>query len=174
MVSVHLERFKTITGISFDHFAHNILKGDSWGTFLKIASVLESSSKRAVALKTGKNPDSQTSLSIKSSLALKKCFESSLITQEAFNFADNIRKVRNDLVHKGNILNLNIEKMNGTEFYNYYIKMVSDFVVIESFDIAKSEKQHFDTLIMAVAVYVGLISKEIYKDDWLANLKKTD
>jgi hypothetical protein len=171
MVTVHIERFKIITGVSLEHFTQNILKGDSWGIFLKIASVIESSSKRAIALKKGLDPDSPASIKVKFSVSLIKCSELSLITKEAFNFADNIRKVRNDLVHKGNLLNLNIETMNGKEFNEHYIKMVNDFVSIQGFDISKNEKQHFDTLVMALIIFTGLISKELYQDNWLQHLE---
>ena len=172
MIQINLENFKLITGIEFDHFFNHILKGDRWGNFLKVVSVLESTSKRAIALKTKIDPNSEAIGRIEFYNALQLCRELKLITEEAFAFANYLRQVRNDLVHKGFSLDLDIEKMKGTTFYKKYKDRIGQFVAIEGHDISNNDKEHFNTLIMGVCVFVSLINKELYGEDWLENAKK--
>lgn len=174
MITINKERFKSITGMDLIHFMDHILKGDSWGNFLKIASVLEVSSKRAVALKMNVDPKAEVISKIDFNTALLLCKEMKIITSEAFNFANHVRQVRNDLVHNGFTLNFDIEARKGTKYFKKYKSNITGFISIEGHDITTSEKEHFNTLVMGTCIFIGLISKSIYQDNWLEHLEKKE
>ncbi len=99
-LEISIVGFEKLTGSDFTYFVTHILSGDAWGSFLKMASLLEASSKRAVGMRLGLDPSSESVGRIEFSSALLLCKETGLTSAEAFEFANYIRQVRNDLVHK--------------------------------------------------------------------------
>lgn len=171
MLLIKIKTFELITGIDLTHFTNYILKGDNWGSFLKIAIIIEASSKRAICFKNNIPLDSKASRKMEFCSSLVKCKKMKLITDEAFFFADYIRNVRNDLVHKGGALNLDIEKMRGNCFYNKYKENVDNFIKVEGQDIRDGQKEHFNILIFGCLAFVGIIAKELYNEDWFTVAK---
>jgi hypothetical protein len=165
-IQISLGSFEKLTGATFDHFAAHVLRGDAWGSFLKMASLIEASSKRAIGLKLGLDPSSDGVGRIEFYSALVLCKETGLITREAYEFANYLRHVRNDLVHKGGILHLDIEQLRGITFFKKYRERVEAFASIQGVSLADGEQQHLNTLLVGCVAYLGLLSKVLFDEDW--------
>ena len=166
-LEISIVGFEKLTGSDFTYFVTHILSGDAWGSFLKMASLLEASSKRAVGMRLGLDPSSESVGRIEFSSALLLCKETGLISAEAFEFANYIRQVRNDLVHKGGILHLDIERFRGAAFFKKYRARVEAFVSIQGKTVDGGEREHLETLLLGCIAFVGLLSKELLDEDWI-------
>ena len=80
--------------------------------------------------------------------------------------------VRNDLIHKGGLLTLEIDKLNGLSFHNDYLKNIENYIKVEGQNISNSEKEHFNVLVMGCCVFVGEIAQSLFDEDWLRHLRK--
>lgn len=149
MFTIKESTFTTITGLDMRHFAAHVGQGDAWGSFLKITAILEGSSKRAIGIKLGLDPNSEPVGHLEFFTALRLCREAKLISNEAFDFANYMRQVRNDLVHKSGQLNLDIETLRGKGFFQKYVARVESFVVIEDIRLTDGDKAHFTSLVAA-------------------------
>jgi hypothetical protein len=172
MIEVDKSNFLSITGVDIDVFFQRILKGDSWGIFLKITSVLETSVKRAIGLKLGLDPNNKYLGKQEFANTLHLCFELNMITKVSFDFVFKLIEVRNKLVHTNGQLKLDVKELQGEKFYLDYKKRVSEYISIEGQDIENGENQHMNFLLTGCIGFVGEISANLFKDDWFKHLKK--
>src|SRR5258706_16164525 len=100
-IQIKLDSFRTLTWCELNHFTSHIMRGDAWGTFMKLAAVIEASAKRAIALKLGTDPSSDGAMTLEFYNCLLLCREAKLISDQAFDFANRVRDVRNELAHSG-------------------------------------------------------------------------
>ena len=166
MFEISIANFKIITGTELEHFTSHVLRGDAWGSFLKLASTIEAASKRAIGIKLGIDPSLEAVARMEFYTALLLCRETELIPPSAFDFANYIRHVRNDLVHNGGMLNLDIEKLRGSAFFAKYKSRVEAFITIEGMSVVSSEQQHMNTLLVGCVGFISFLSKALFNDDW--------
>ena len=167
MFTISKESFARITGTELDHFLKHILVGDSWGVFLKITTVIESSSKRAIGLKLAIDPDLPSVANLELLTALRLCRDIGLVTDEAFNFANRLRSMRNELVHSGKVLNLSLDEIFKNADGPKYMKSLDEFVRIEGQSALDGAQQHQNALLFACVAYAALLAKALLQDDWL-------
>ncbi len=137
------------------------------GSFLKIASLIEASSKRAIGRRLGIDPSSEGVGRLEFYSALVLCRDAKLITVEAFDFANYVRQVRNDMVHKGGILHLDIEQFGGSRFFQRYRARVDAFISIRGMKIDDGAREHLRTLLVGCIAFLALLVKALFNEDWL-------
>jgi len=165
-ISIHLDTFKTITGIDFDYFAKHALKGDDWGSFLKLVSVIESCAKRAIGIKVGVDPELESVGRIEFATALLICRDASLISGEAFNFANELRQVRNGLAHKGGVLHLDVSAVLGTKHARRYPARVHGFIMLEGSSVTAGTKEHLNILFAGCVGFVAQLASGLFGENW--------
>ena len=166
-IHISLSNFSKLTGCEFEHFSNHIMKGDAWATFMKIAAVVEATSKRAIAIRIGIDPSSEGAMRLEFHNAIVLCTEAGLISKEAFEFANYIRHVRNDLAHNGSSLDLDIEKLRGSQFFKKYQGKLESFAVIDGQRISDGPQQHINTLFLGCVVFINELAKSLLNEDWV-------
>lgn len=162
-MTVHLESFEKVSGIRFEILIKRFDIKDEWATFLKIAAVLESSTKRAVGIKLGIDPNLESVRKQEFFNSLLICRDTKIIQQDAFDFVNRIRIIRNDLVHNIGELDLNIGKLQrDTKDFGTYKKVIESFIKIGEASITDSKRQHFDFLIGGCIGYVVTLSDNLF------------
>ena len=169
MFEISLTGFKVLTGLDLDHFTSQIMRGDEWGTFLKLATIIETSAKRALGLKLGVEPSAEAVLRIEFQTALALCKDARLTSQEAFEFANYVRRIRNHLAHNGDRLDLDIEKLRGSTFFNKYKGKIEAFVSIEGTKITDGHQQHLNALMVGCIAFISLLAKSSLNEEWIVN-----
>jgi hypothetical protein len=166
-IQIKIDSFKKLTGCDLDHFTAHVTRGDAWGTFMKLATVIEATAKRAIAMKLGADPNSEGVMRIEFYNALLLCNEAKLISNEAFAYANYIRHVRNDLVHSGGALDLNVEQLRGSAFFKKYQDKIEAFVSIQNTMITDGIQQHINTLLLGCVGFVSEIAKNLLGEEWV-------
>jgi len=163
---VKTDTYQKLTGVDLKYLVTNLSYGDAWGALLKVAFVLETTAKRAVAFKRGADPLSSSVRRIDFNTALTLCRDAKIISDEAFNFADYIRQVRNNLVHKGGVLHLDVHELRGTSFYRKYVNHIEGFVSIDGQSVINGDKEHINYLVFGANAFVADIAKSLFQEDW--------
>jgi hypothetical protein len=166
-ININIESFLRLTGCELDHFTANVMRGDAWGTFMKLAAVIEASSKRAIALKRRTDPSSQAAMKRKFFAALHLCHEEKLISGEAYDFADCVRDLRNELVHTGSRLDLDVERFTDAEYFRKYQEKVGAFVDVEKNKISDGIRQHLNVLLVGCVAFISQLAKNILGEEWV-------
>jgi len=166
-IEIKIESFARLTGCDLNHFTDHVMRGDSWGTFMKLATLIEASAKRAVALKLGVDPASEGAMRIEFYCALLLCKEAKLISEEAFAYANYIRHVRNDMVHSGTTLDLDVGRLRGSDFFKKYQAKIEEFVSIQDAKIMDGLQQHLNTLFLGCVAFVSQLAKALLGEEWV-------
>lgn len=167
MISIKNTTFRKITGIEFVYFVGNAMKGDGWGVFLKLVTMLEASCKRAIGLKIGIDPDLESVGRVEFYAALRLCRDASLIPEEAFAFVNKARMLRNDLAHSGAVLELSIDTIMARVDGPKYLKGLDSFLQIEGCKAADDGTSHSNALLASCVAFVGYLAFSLFGESWL-------
>lgn len=167
MIEIPKNSFQRISGIELDYFFKHVMNGDDWAIFLKLVTMLEAASKRAIGIKLGIDPDLEAVGKLEFFAALRLCREANLIPEDAFNFANRARLLRNDLVHSGAVLELTVETVVARTDGSKYLKGLDQFVRIEQESATDSSKSHRHALLFACVVFVGHLAHALFDERWL-------
>lgn len=159
--------FADIVGGNLNDILAGLFKGDDWGSILKVSSVLESVTRRAIAKKLGLPLNHKSMGKIHFAERLTLCYDLTLISKEAYEYANAIRELRNNLAHTGTELSLDIEKMKGQEFYKKYVSKLQGFVAIANQSAEDRGRGHKNTLVMCLITFIAQIAQSQYGEDWL-------
>jgi hypothetical protein len=166
-INIKIESFQKLTGCELDHFTAHAMRGDAWGTFMKLAAVVEASAKRAVALKLGTDPSSDAVMRMEFYNALLLCHEAKLISEQAFSFGNYVRHVRNDLAHTGGSLDLDVERLRGSKFFNKYRDAIAAFVTLEGQKITDGIREHLNALFLGCVTFVSQLAESLLGERWV-------
>lgn len=126
--SIQIPDYERVMGCAMEDWLFLSAKDDDWGFFLKIACLIEITTKRAVALSLGADPDTSSASEIPFYVAMRLCRETGIVTEEGFHFADKVRHLRNDLVHTGRIGSFKMDDVEGDKLLSNYRKAVRKFI----------------------------------------------
>lgn len=165
-ISIRIESFQKLTGCELQHFLAHALRGDAWGTFMKLATTIEASAKRAIALKLGTDPASTAVMTMDFNNALLLCRDAHLISTTGYEFAKHVRKTRNLLAHNGGTLDLDLDRVLGREFRKYQ-SAIEAFVSMENQKITDGVQQHVNALLLGCVHFVSQLATTLLGEQWI-------
>ncbi len=162
MLEINEQNFESISGMELILFLERVHTGDSWGRFLKIVSILETSTKRAIGIKLGLDPANKYLGKQEFMNTVHLCAELNIISNEARQFVIKLIEIRNKLVHTTGQLILDIQELQGEKFYKNYIKQTDNYVRVSNAKIDNGDSDHFIILITGCTHFINQISESLY------------